>query len=84
MTHSRTARLLVAGLSFVLLSAAASAAELPPLQIAPGDGTFAIANATPGGSIVLFASGLDGSRGVIRQRRLATTVVATAAGTLEY
>lgn len=84
MTHGRTARVLVAGLLFVLLSATASAAELPALQIAPGDGTFTIANATPGGSIVLFASGLDGSRGVIRQRRLATSVNANATGTFEY
>jgi len=84
MTHRRTARIVVAALLFVLLPATAFPAELPPLQLTPGDGTFTVTNATPGGSVVLFASGLDGSRGVLRQRRLATSVSAGATGAVEY
>jgi hypothetical protein len=84
MSHRRTARVVVAAMLFVLFTIAAFGAEVPALQIASGDGTFTITNATPGGSVVLFASGIDGSRGVLRQRKLATSVAASAAGTLEY
>jgi hypothetical protein len=84
MTCRRTARVAAASLLFVLLSTGAFAADVPPLQIAAGEGTFTVTNATPNGSVVLFAAGLDGSRGVLRQRKLATAVTASATGAIEY
>lgn len=83
MSHCRTARVFAAGLLLLLSSSVLSAAEVPPLQIAIGE-TISIANATPGSNVVLFASGLDGSRGVLRQRRLAQTVVANDTGAAAY
>ncbi len=83
MSHCRTARAFTAGLLLLLCSTVVSAAEVPALQIAVGE-TISIANATPGSNVVLFASGLDGSRGVLRQRRLAQTVVANDAGAATY
>jgi hypothetical protein len=82
MTQGRAARVFAAGLLFVLCSPFASAADVP-LQVTVGE-TIAVSNATPGGNVVLFASGLDGSRGVLRQRRLAQAVVANGAGAIAY
>ena len=80
MNLGRAACLLAAGLMF---SVSVSAADVP-LQVTIRDSVIAVSNATPGGNVVLFASGLDGSFGVLRQRRLAQNVAANAAGTLEY
>jgi hypothetical protein len=80
MNFGRAACILAAGLFF---SIAASAADVP-LQITVSDAGIAVTNATPRGNVVLFASGLDGSFGVLSQRRLAQNVAADAAGTLVY
>jgi len=80
MNLGRAACILAAGLFFSL---AVSAAEIP-LQITVGEASIAVTNATPGGNVILFASGLDGSNGVLRQRRLAEPVAANGAGMLEY
>jgi hypothetical protein len=80
MNFGRAACVLAAGLLF---SVAASAADVP-LQLTIRDGAVAVSNATPGGNVVLFASGLDGSFGVLSQRRLAQNLPADAAGSLVY
>ncbi|HYO79125.1 MAG TPA: hypothetical protein VE010_21860 [Thermoanaerobaculia bacterium] len=67
----------------LLFSAAASAADLP-LQLTITDGSIVVSNATPGGNVVLFAAGLDGSNGVLTQRRLGHAVAADAIGSLAY
>ncbi len=82
MTHGHAPRLFAAGFLLVLCSRFASAADVP-LQLTVGE-SIAVSNATPGGNVVLFASGLDGSRGVLRQRRLAQAVMANDAGVIAY
>jgi hypothetical protein len=80
---TKSIRHLIVVAAALLCAAAVSAAEVP-LQIAAGKSGVTVTNATPGGKVVLFASGLDGSNGVLRQRRLAQPVAADAAGALQY
>lgn len=80
MTFCRAAVLVVAA---SLFATAAFAADVP-LQLTINDGSIAVSNATPGGQVVLFAAGLDGSNGVLTQRRLGHSVAADAIGSLAY
>lgn len=80
MNLCRAALLFVAA---SLFSAAAFAADVP-LQLTIDDGSIAVNNATPGGNVVLFAAGLDGSNGVLTQRRLGHAIAADAIGSLAY
>jgi hypothetical protein len=80
MNFARAACLVAAGF---LCAATATAADVP-LQVTIRESSIGVINATPGGNVVLFAAGLDGSFGILRQRRLAESVTADATGAVEF
>lgn len=71
---------IAAGLVFAETLSAADA----PLEVAMRESRIVVTNATPDGDVVLFGAALDGSFGVLRQRRVAEAITADAAGALEF
>jgi hypothetical protein len=61
-----------------LAANAAFAADPPPLQIAVSSHDVRIANVTPGGTVVLYSSSIASDGGLLRQRKVATTITDSA------